>query len=347
MKKNKRPKPYHPRVANNAKAKIADFNLEIDSDKGQRHRQKKSRISHATYVHSWVAISTLGQLSRTPLSSMLTAAVIAIALALPSGLYVLLDNVRSLVTNWDSNNQISLFLKSSVDEDAALKLARQVQSWREVSSIEYVSAAQALIEFRKTSGFGDVLDNLEQNPLPAVIIVQPKATIHETARVNQLAQRLRNLEQVDIAQLDMTWLSRLNAIIQLGERGLLLLVGLFGVAILLVVGNTIRLIIFNRREEILVSKLIGATNQFIRRPFLYCGIWYGLAGALLAWILVEILLALLSEPVSHLAILYGSQFSINHMRINDIALVLGLGIGLGFLGSWFAVGRHLHAIEPK
>ncbi len=343
---NSRSRPNKYRSRNTTKRKIADLGVDTEI-RNSRARQKKSKLSRLAYMHSWVAVSSLGSLSRTPFSTFLTAAVIAIALSLPAGLFVLLENVRSLVSNWENTHQISVYLKSGINEVEALNLAKRIQSWQEVERIEFISAQQALLEFRKNSGLGDAIDALKQNPLPAVIVVQPQAGITEVKRIKKLEQRLGNLNQVDLAQLDMEWLSRLNAIISLGERGLILLTSLLGVAILLVVGNTIRLTIFNRREEILVSKLIGATNRFVRRPFLYCGFWYGLGGALLAWILVEILLALLSGPINKLIGLYGSQFQFSGLGFPAIGGILLLGIALGILGSWLAVGRHLLAIEPK
>jgi cell division transport system permease protein len=152
---------------------------------------------------------------------------------------------------------------------------------------------------------------------------------------------------VDLAQLDMDWVRRLAGIIELGQRAVMLLGSLLGLAILLVVGNTIRLTILNRREEIVVTKLIGATNAFIRRPFLYTGFWYGLMGAVLAWILVGILLGLLSDPVSRLSFLYNSQFSLGGLDLQTVLLLLGSGVALGLAGSWLAVGRHLQDIEPS
>ena len=342
---NSKSRPHVYRSRTTPKRKIAD--MDVETEPRVRSRQQKSKLSRLVYMHSWVAVSTLGLLSRTPFSSLLTAAVIAIALSLPVGLYVLLDNVRGLVSNWDNTHQISVYLKLGINEEDALKLAKRIQSWQEVDRIEFISADQALLEFRKNSGFGAAIDALQKNPLPMVIIVQPQASITEITRIEKLEKRLSNIRQVDLAQLDMEWLSRLNAIIDLDERALLLLTSLLGVAILLVVGNTIRLTIFNRREEILVSKLIGATNRFIRRPFLYCGFWYGLSGAVFAWILVEILLALLSGPVKTLVGLYGSQFHISSLDLQIIGSIMALGIGLGLLGSWLAVGRHLRAIEPS
>jgi len=306
----------------------------------------RGRINSYFTHHLWVLVSSLGQLWRTPFSTLMTAAVIGIALALPAGLHVLLQNVQQLATGWEGTAQVSLFLKQDLAEKNAKALADKLRGWAEVADVRYISREQALAEFRALSGFGEALDSLGENPLPAVLVIRPRSEYTEPARMELLLGRLRNLDAVELAQLDMDWVRRLNAIIEVGKRGVLVLAGLLALAILLVVGNTIRLTIFNRREEIVVTKLIGATNGFIRRPFLYTGFWYGLMGAVIAWLLVGTLLGLLSGPVSRLSLLYNSGFSLGGLDLVTTATLLGFGILLGLAGSWLAVGRHLQRIEP-
>jgi cell division transport system permease protein len=277
----------------------------------------------------------------------MTAAVIGIALALPAGLHVLLQNVQKLSTGWEGTAQMSLFIKQDVSEKRIQKLAKKLRGWDGVAEIRYISREQALEEFRKLSGFGGALDSLNENPLPAVLVVRPTTEAAEPAQMELLLGKVRELKPVDLAQLDMEWVRRLSGIIELGKRGVLLLGSLLSLAILLVIGNTIRLTILSRRDEIVVTKLIGATNAFIRRPFLYTGFWYGLMGAVLAWVLVGILLGLLSNPVSKLSFLYNSQFSLGGLDLETTTILLGSGIFLGLLGSWLAVGKHLQAIEPS
>ena len=311
-----------------------------------RGSHPRGRVDAYFTHHLWVLVSSLGQLWRTPLSTLMTAAVIGIALALPAGLHVLLQNVQQLSTGWEGTAQISLFLKQDVPESRAKALADTVRGWEEVDDVRYISREQALAEFRELSGFGDALDSLDENPLPTVLVIRPAATHTDPAHMELLLGRLRGLEAVDLAQLDMEWIRRLNALIEVGKRGVLVLAALLALAILLVVGNTIRLTIFNRRQEIVVTKLIGATNAFIRRPFLYTGFWYGLMGAIIAWLLVGSLLGLLSGPVSRLSLLYNSGFSLGGLDLMTSATLLGVGILLGLTGSWLAVGRHLQSIEP-
>ncbi|WP_455217589.1 permease-like cell division protein FtsX [Kaarinaea lacus] len=309
-------------------------------------QKPRGRVNAYFTHHLWVLVSSLGVLWRTPFATFMTAAVIGIALALPAGLHVLLQNVQRLSTGWEGTAQMSLFIKQGVAEKQIQSLAEKLRSWEGVADVRYISRKQALEEFRELSGFGGALDSLDENPLPAVLVVRPTSEAADPAQMERLLARVRDLEPVDLAQLDMEWVRRLSGIIELGKRGVLLLAGLLALAILLVVGNTIRLTILNRRDEIVITKLIGATNAFIRRPFLYTGFWYGLMGAILAWVLVGTLLGLLSDPVSRLSFLYNSQFSLGGLDLETSSILVGSGILLGLLGSWLAVGRHLQAIEP-
>ena len=306
----------------------------------------RSSVNRYVSHHIWVAAESLGQLLRAPFATLMTAAVIAIALALPAALYLLLDNVQTVTSGWQDTAQISVFLKPDTKETNALRLQQQLEGWESVADVQYISPDQALTEFKAQSGFGDVLDTLDDNPLPPVLMIYPKAGFDQPRQLEQLAQRMRGLALVDHVQLDMEWVRRLAAMIDLGQRSILLLAAVLGVAILLIIGNTIRLTIFNRRQEIVVTKLIGATNAFIRRPFLYTGVWYGLLGALLAWLLLAILTQLLSGPVRELALLYQSQFTLAGLGFWQSMLLVVTGVGLGFIGSWVAASRHLQAIEP-
>jgi len=296
--------------------------------------------------HAQTFFYTLGQVLRHPLNTLLTAAVIGIALALPAGLQVMLDNAHELTKGWDGSAQISLFLQPKVSEQQAQALARELEALPEISTVRYISRAQALEEFKALSGFGDVLHMLDENPLPAVLLLTPLAQ-QSPAALEAMIQRLQARAEVDIAQLDMQWIKRVYAMLGVVHRILWVLAGLLGLSVLLVVGNTIRLAIQNRRDEIVVIKLIGGTDAFIRRPFLYTGFWYGLFGSLIALIMVLLALWLQAEPVARLAALYDSHFQ---LRGPGFLTVLGLIVGgclLGLAGSWLAVGRHLREIEPS
>ncbi len=296
--------------------------------------------------HAQVFFYSLGQLTRTPVATFLTVAVIGITLALPAGLYVAIENVQRLASGWEDNGQISLFLKQDVPAAAIEKLADKIRRLPAVSWVDYVSREAALTEFKRLSGFGEALNALDRNPLPAVLVVHPAATHAHPDKLQALLKELRRFNEVDIAQIDLDWVRRLHAMLDLARQGVLILAAGLAIAVLLIIGNTIRLAVLNRRDEIEITKLIGGTNAFIRRPFLYTGTLQGLLGALLAWLLVGLGLLLLADPIDNLAGLYGSRFEAENLGILATLALIGSGGLLGWLGSRLAVGRHLRAIEP-
>jgi cell division transport system permease protein len=294
-----------------------------------------------------VALNSLGRLYRAPLASLMTIAVIGIALALPSGLYLLTGNLQKLGAQWDGGANLSLFLHKTVTLAQARKLKENLAHWPEIESIQLITPEQALAEFRELSGFGQALELLDDNPLPAVLAIRPAAS-HATAQAaEQLTEKLRALPEAELAQLDLQWVKRFNTIMEIVRRTIRVMAALLGLAVLLIIGNTIRLEIQNRREEIEITKLIGATDGFIRRPFLYAGLWYGLFGAVTGALLVELALLQLLDPVRRLAGLYQSHFSLEILTSGELLYLLLAGSSLGLAGAWIAVGRHLSAIEPR
>ena len=291
---------------------------------------------------------TLGLLSRAPLASFLTAAVIGMALALPAGLYVLLDNVRDATRGWGGSNAISLFLQRKISDDEAEAVAGNVRDWPEVAGARVITRAQALEEFRQLSGFADVMEAFSNdNPLPAVVVVEPAVNAGDGAAMDALLARLGALPEVDFAQFDLAWLKRLYAILGIVERGVLVLAVLLAGGVLLVVGNTMRLGVENRRHEIEIAKLFGATDAFIRRPFLYSGLLYGALGGVIAWLLVWACFLLLGEPVQRLTALYSGDYRLQGLAAWASVVLVAGGAMLGLLGSWLSVGRLLPAIEPS
>jgi len=296
--------------------------------------------------HTQVALNSLGRLYRSPLASLMTAAVIGIALALPSGLYLLTGNLQRLSTQWDGSASFSVFLHKTVSLQQTRALQNRLQQWPEIDSLQLITPDQALSEFRELSGFGEALDALDENPLPFVITIKPAQTQADAGSAAVLLDKLRAFPEVELAQLDLQWVKRFNAIVDIVRRSIWVMAALLGLAVLLITGNTIRLEIQNRRDEIEITKLIGATNGFIRRPFLYSGCWYGVMGAVVAGLLVELAFLQLHGPVRQLAGLYQSGFSLQTLSLAESLALLAAGTGLGLLGAWLAVGRHLAAIEP-
>jgi cell division transport system permease protein len=297
--------------------------------------------------HLQMFIASLGFLSRQPFSTLMTSAVIAIALALPAGLYIGLDNASQLSAGWDGTTQISLFLKDKVSLEQAEKLAKKLRQDIEIEKVSIIDREQGLNQFMKISGFGDAIKFLDENPLPHVITVQPLVDQQRPDQVIHLVDALQEEPLVELAQLDMQWVKRLYTLLDVAQRGVWIIGSLLGLAVLLIVGNTIRLDIQNRREAIEVSKLIGASDAFIRRPFLYTGLWYGLSGGLLAWLLIAVSLGIMEDPIQKLAALYHSSYEISGFSSVNITALVVISCLLGLGGSWLAVGRHLSEIEPS
>lgn len=309
-----------------------------------RQRSRERFTSYMAHHRRMARESLQGLLNVWP-ASLMTWLAIGVALALPTILYVLLANVSSLSGDWDGQPRISVYLQASVSEADGRAFSRALSADRDIAALEYISAESALKEFTARSGFSDVLNTLERNPLPAVIAIEPRA--RQPASLKLLVRRLEAAAEVETVSFDLAWLERLFALLALAERFVTALGGFLCLGVLLVIGNTIRLAIENRRAEIEIVKLVGATDGFVRRPFLYLGWWYGLGGALAAWLLVQVSLVFLSGPVNTLLASYQGNFRIEGLGLDESALLLLTGAGLGVLGAGLAVGRHLRRIEPR
>lgn len=303
------------------------------------------RLKHYLALHAQNLLGTLGRMARQPVGSLMTIVVIAIALALPTGLRVLLNNAQILSGSWDGAIDFTVYLKLDVDTARAEELTRDVQAREDVTQTVFISRSEALAEFRAYSGFGEALDVLDENPLPHALIVRPASG--DKAELEALAGALELMPETDFVQLDTAWVERLNGILDLARRVVDMATILLSLAVVLVIGNTIRLEINNRREEIQVVKLVGGSDGFIRRPFLYMGFFYGLAGAAMAALTVTLSLSLLASPTHALAQLYGSSFNLAGLTWLQTLLLLGSGALLGWAGAGVAAARHLRAIEPR
>ncbi len=297
--------------------------------------------------HQITAVESLIRLLITPVQSLMTWLVVAIALVLPTSLYVGLENVKHLGSNVENTGQMSVFIHKRARPEAIEKLSKRLLTKSEVARVELMTPAAALDEFRQHSGFGNILDSLDNNPLPTVLLIDPalERADHETlARLQKAILEDPIVEEVSV---DLKWVERLNQMMVFAQRLVLALGALLALGVLLVIGNTIRLAIESRRDEILVVKLVGGTNAFVRRPFLYTGIWYGLGGGCLAALILAAGEAWLAGPVSALAELYQSNFELQGLSWDASILMILTASGVGLMGAWLAVGRHLGQIEPK
>ena len=274
----------------------------------------------------------------------MTIAVIAIALALPSGLHVMVNNVRILSGSLEAAVDFTVYLDMSVDEESAQVLARDVEARPDVNRAVLIDRAQALEDFRAYSGFGEALDALEENPLPHALVVRPAGGTR--GDVEALARDLDEMQQTALVQLDTAWVDRLRSLAELANRAVGIATVLLSLAVVVVIGNTIRLEINNRREEIEVIKLVGGSDGYVRRPFLYLGLCYGLGGGIVAAITTAAGLGLISPPARSLAQLYESGYRLVGLNAAQTVLLLGGGAILGWAGAVIATARHHRDVDP-
>ena len=294
--------------------------------------------------HRLVFITTLRGLLANPVGSLMTWLVIGIALALPAILYLILQNISALTSDWGGEPRVSLFLIQDMADEEGRQLAQEIGRHVAVERTRFISSGEALVEFQQKSGLGDVLQTLDRNPLPGMIEVIPKNP--DAATLLQLVETWQAHKSVERVSVDLQWLERLFALLAVGRRLVSALGLVLGAGVVLVMGNTIRLVILNRRAEIEIVRLFGGTNAFVRRPFLYLGFWYGLGGALLALILIQGSMIFLATPVELITRTYQDAFVLQGLSLTDGLLLCIAGMALGVLGAVLAVGRHLSAIKP-
>lgn len=296
--------------------------------------------------HVSIALGSLGRLFSHPFSSLMIVLVIAVTLALPAAINLVIKNARSISGSWDNALDFSVFLDQGISEDEARGLGRLIEQRADVASVVFVSASDALRDFKVQSGFGAALDQLPDNPLPHTLVVRPGPG-NTSGSMVLLHEELGNLPETEHVQVDTEWVQRFHAILDIVRQAIAIGATLLGIAIIVVIGNTIRLDIQNRRDEIEVTKLIGASNAFVRRPFLWTGFWYGLFGGLMALALVYYGLFLLQGPVARLAGLYQGNIAVASISVEEAAGIIGIGVFLGLFGSWFTTARHMRRIEPR
>jgi cell division transport system permease protein len=316
-----------------------------------RHTKKwldrlKEKLEAYLLNHLHGLFSSLGRLSRTPYTSAMTVLVLTVAVSLAGGFYIVVANIQQLTGNLQASNQMSLFLLDNVSENAGQKLAEQIRQKPTVESVKFISKKEAMEEFKLNSGFGDALNALDSNPLPNVLQVLPKNALESTEDVNQLLGEFKQLPQVALVQVDMQWMERLQTIMRIASRGVALVSVLLSFAVTFITGNTIRLELQNRQNEVFISKLVGATLAFIQRPFLYTGFWLGFISGFLAWLVITLMLFLIEAPVEKLSSLYNSSFQLLFLNFSEFFLLLAISSLLAVLGSWVVLHYQLRQIKP-
>lgn len=296
--------------------------------------------------HAQAVVQSFNLLCHKPLATMITVIVIAIALALPSLFWVLTGHFSRLTSGWQRGGHISLYLQQHLTESAQKSVLDKVRMAQGVGHAALKSASEGLAELTQQEGMHDIMRYLPDNPLPSVIEVTPALSVDSEAKLDLLSRQLQLIPQVDQVKMDMEWIGRLHAILAFITKATHSLMGLLALAVVLIIGNTLRLAIHHHQEEIQVLKLIGATDSFILRPFLYSGGWYGLVGGLVAVFLVNVIILSLEMAVNQVAIVYQMHYPLLGLSIRQILLLILFAIILGWLGARFSVKRQLASIEP-
>ena len=301
--------------------------------------------------HLQVFFSTLGNMRRTPMTTINTLLIIAITLLLPSLLYIAVKSAQGLSNNWQGRPQISIFLQQELNESTAQLIFEEIQLHPSIELAEFITPDQALAEFRLLSddnaSLQHELDFLGENPLPASIVVMPDRTSAKPENLVSLKEQLSQFDGIESVRLDLDWTERFNAMLEVFSRVSILLSALLGLGLVIIVGNTIKLLIFNRRDEIEIIKLVGGSDAFVRRPFLYYGAFFGLLGASISLGLLMIAAKLVSRPISELASLYNTDVLLHQVNPLEIAGILLIGTSLGWLAARWSVAMHLRQIQPR
>lgn len=311
----------------------------------QRKTKPKRTATGLWQSHWQTAKESLTRLLSAPAANAMTIIVIGISLLLPAGLYVIMENLQGLSSGFNQLSPITLYLQDGISDNEAIELSDRLLQTTEASSVQYISKQQAAADFAEHSGLGDVISELAENPLPASIVLTPNSIGGKIP--SALLDDLSALPEVESVQVDLDWIARLQEFLKFAGRAANALMLVFSCAVLFVVGNTIRLSIEGRRAEIVVIKLVGGTDSYVARPFLYTGLWFGLAGGLLAWGLLNLILLALYGPMGQLLALYESQFDLKGLGINASVVLFVLAGGLGWLGAWVSVRQHLKDIVPR
>ena len=297
--------------------------------------------------HAQALFSSLGRLFATPFTTSMTIGVLALAIALASGFYLVVTNLQQLTGQLEASNQISLFLRDEISEAKAKKFAETIRKNLNVQKVTVITKQQAMEEFKRFSGFGEAIEIIEKNPLPIVLEVLPKDSLVDKQALTDLLENLKKTTEVDFAQMDMAWVERLQSIVATIKLGTILLAALIGLAVFFIAGNTIRLEIHDRQEEIVIAKLVGATNGFIQRPFIYIGFWIGLLSGIFAWFMVTLIMLILRPSVENISGLYQGAFHLQFFSYLETLVLLGVSTALTVVGSWIVLHFQIRQLQPE
>ena len=341
---NKRRKPVERR---SKKETAAPREPARESNRGaQRQQAATMDLNYLVGLQKQMGREAFSRLLQSPLASLLNGLMIAVAFALPALLYLMVVNLQVLGGSWDGQPRISVYLNQELNQQRINAVVDVAEQDKNLIDVVYISPDQGLRDFQEKSGVGNIASELGFNPLPGVIVLTPALDATVT-QLENLVVEYEKLSGVDQVQIDREWVQRLNAILGLLERAVMTLGILLGLTALLVISNTIRLSIESRRDEIRIIKMVGGTDGFITLPFIYMGVWYGIAGAVLAQIITLLVMSAVSDQIMSLAGLYNSGLDMETAGFSMFGTLLATGIFLGITGSMVSCHRHLRTLVPK
>lgn len=287
--------------------------------------------------HLYALSAAIGRISRTPIATFMTIAVIGLALALPAGLIFLLGHAQSMIDKSHQGTQISVFVEQGSTEREVNELRSKLSQDPRVSNTHYISPDAVMRQFQEAASIGEWTHQLGENPLPGIIEITPAYHRYKTDAIEQLVDELKDLPNVEIAQLDVEWMNRLQAIVDIVHRAAMLLLILVGTGVILVIANTIRLVQELYRHELEIMRLVGAGQGFVRRPFVYTGLFYGVLGGIVAWLILDFFIVWLREPLQNVFHLYNSNLIFRELDFKTLMVLVGVGALLGLIGSLSSV----------
>ena len=332
----------------NSKEAKASWKKAFRKSGGHADRNMYATWYRRLFVEHLYALGTaLARLSRTPVATLMTVAIIGVALALPAGMLLLSDKAQGLLDKWNHGTQVSVFLEQGISQHEVSSIMQFLDEDRRVATVKYIPADEVLEVFRAATGMGDWVNKLDDNPLPSMIEITPALRLYKLAAIEQLVKELSAYPHVDIAQLDVEWVNRLQGIIEVIRQAARLLMTVICIGVLLVIANTIRLVQELYRDELEIMNLVGATHRFVRRPFFYAGIFYGAMGGIIAWLLLDTFTLWLSGPIMSVVQLYQADVTMQELGVKSLLMLVGAGAGLGAFGALSSVFFFLRKQERE
>ena len=295
----------------------------------------------------YVLRAVLADLMKRKFATLLTVLVIAVSLTIPTVSYLLWKNIHHATTQFYPESELTVYLHKNLSEEDANLVLEKIRQQEGVESLNYISRQESLNEFRHWSGFSEELDVLDDNPLPAVVMIKPTKAFNESQQRNELRENLDKIKGVQEVRLDNDWLEKLTALTWLVAHVAIFCTVLMAVAVFLVIGNSIRADVYSNQSNIEVMKLLGATDQFILRPFLYTGMIYAALGGFFACIFSSLTIGYFTGAVKYVTDIFAVNFNLNGLGLVEFLFLLVVCVIMGYIGAWLSATRYIRLLDKK